>query len=1137
MSEFERGRLTPDNPWPGLASYSEAEHGYFFGRELDAQDLLRLVRRETLTVLFGRSGLGKTSLLNAGLFPLLREDSKLPVYVRIDFAHGAATPVQQVFDALQAACERAAVRFVPAQSADSLWSYFQRRDFELWNDRTQPVVPVIIFDQFEEIFTAERDRKSSEAADFLAALAEVVENRPPAAIRTLLERHPAAASHFEFKRSHVKVVISLREDFLAELEAWKKVMPSLMDNRLRLLAMNGEQAYAAVTGAGGELVDDQIALHIIQLAWKNEPDAPVDRSEFASIEIDPALLSVVCTELNRKRCDNNPPLPRISLDLLRGADRQILSGFYKRSMEGCGGALTKFVEEELITSRGDRDSCDYNDALLKGQFMRYGVELLVRRRLLRIDERRGVRRLELAHDVLTSVVKESRDVRRAREAVERTQRKRTRVMFVALAVACLSMIVGYFRYQQLENDLRHARHDTLMATADSVDKSHYDRALLLHMEAMRASQDAGDDARLAKRLLAHPELLTYLRAHRKPVFSVAFSDDSELLVSSSHDSTVVIWDARTHLPLGSVSPASTEIYGVAFRPKTREFATANGDKGTVTLWDATTRTKIREFDGLKSTVVAVAFDRDGTRLAACDTQGNVIAWSVSGDHGPTEYKGASSATSLAFSSDGTLLAVGTMESTVVIWNVAQADQPDETLSERRSNGFLSVAFSPDGKYLAAGERTGVIDVWNVRSAEEEPPLQGHTGAVHGLAFSPDSRRLASSSADTTVMLWDVTTGAPPSTLTGHTGKVFGVAWSQDGSQLASASEDSTVILWKPDASAFGATLPMDAGVVMSLAYSPDGHRLAAGSGKGELVTWDMGNYGRVVLHAHDDIVSSIAFNADNTLLASGSWDHTVKLWAANAGAGAAPLKVFRHGSKVTCVAFSPDGALLAAADGDGVSLLDVHSGSIVAQLPADQAQDLALAFSPDRASLAIGNANGKIVLYDLRNGAYMLSRELSTGHAAVSNLAFSRDGTRLAAADWDGTVLAWNTATYAPPAVMEEHHKPVTGVAFGALSDELVSVGWDQNVILHDPGEKHVPVTIASSTARLQAVAFSPDGKQLASAGFDSKVRLWNIDATSLQEQACKTANRNLTHAEWTATLGNDETYHSTCADLPATGA
>lgn len=339
--------MSPDNPWPGLDPFDETDREYFHGRTAESGELLRLIRRELLTVLFGRSGLGKTSLLKAGLFPLLREEDRLPVYLRLDHAEGAPALREQVFRALQIACDAERVQAARPAAEESLWSFFHRRDAEFWSERNRPITPVIVFDQFEEIFTLGQESEASRvrSATFLAELGDLVENRPPDAVREALESEPTTARRFDFKRSTVKLIVSFREDFLAEMEGLKGQMPSLMYNRFRLLAMSGTQAYDVITCAGGTLVDDDVARRILRLAWKNEPSPPVDSSDFPKIEIDPALLSVVCSELNHKRLQAKPPLERIAPALLEGAESMMLpsaqtgSGWPRRVATGpsfCG---------------------------------------------------------------------------------------------------------------------------------------------------------------------------------------------------------------------------------------------------------------------------------------------------------------------------------------------------------------------------------------------------------------------------------------------------------------------------------------------------------------------------------------------------------------------------------------------------------------------------------------------------------------------------------------------------------------------------------------------------------------------------------------------------------------------------------
>ena len=99
----ESGTVDPQHPWLGLESFTEATRSYFYGREDEVAELSRRVQRKLLTVLFGQSGLGKTSILRAGIVPRLRPEGYCPVYVRIDYSPEASTPSEQIKQAIFAA--------------------------------------------------------------------------------------------------------------------------------------------------------------------------------------------------------------------------------------------------------------------------------------------------------------------------------------------------------------------------------------------------------------------------------------------------------------------------------------------------------------------------------------------------------------------------------------------------------------------------------------------------------------------------------------------------------------------------------------------------------------------------------------------------------------------------------------------------------------------------------------------------------------------------------------------------------------------------------------------------------------------------------------------------------------------------
>src|SRR6476469_1893959 len=237
-----------EHPWLGLASFTEETRAYFYGREDEIAELCRRVQRKLLTILFGPSGLGKTSILRAGIVPRLRPEGYCPVYVRIDYSPDAPEPSEQIKEAIFRATQSLGqwTQTGVAVSGESLWEFLHHRDDVLRDASGRTLIPLLIFDQFEEIFTLAQndDFGRQRAAEFIEDLADLVENRPPRDLEARIEQDDAAAERFDFTRSDYRVLIALREDYLAHLEALKVAMPSITQNRRRLARTPGHQAQA-----------------------------------------------------------------------------------------------------------------------------------------------------------------------------------------------------------------------------------------------------------------------------------------------------------------------------------------------------------------------------------------------------------------------------------------------------------------------------------------------------------------------------------------------------------------------------------------------------------------------------------------------------------------------------------------------------------------------------------------------------------------------------------------------------------------------------------------------------------------------------------------------------------------------------
>src|SRR5262245_10047614 len=412
-------RIDERHPWLGLDSFSEDTRGFFFGRDEEVAELARRVQRKLLTVLFGQSGLGKTSILRAGLVPRLRGHGYCPIYVRIAYSADAPEPGEQIKQTILQTARHAGqwTQAGVATAGESLWEFLHHRDDVLRDEAGNTLIPLLIFDQFEEIFTlAQTDEAGrARAARFIDDLADLVENRPPRELEERLESDDTLAERFDFARGDYRVLISLREDYLAPLESLKAKMPSITQNRLRLAPMTGTQGLAAILGPGKGLVSLEVAEAIVRFI--------AGGSEIQNAEVEPSLLSLVCRELNDTRIAEGRE--EISLDLLAGSHDTILSNFYERALADQPASVRRVIEDELLTESGYRENMA--EETLRSQFDAAGaapdtIATLVNRRLLRIEERLDMRRVELTHDVLTGVVKASRDVRHEREAREATER-------------------------------------------------------------------------------------------------------------------------------------------------------------------------------------------------------------------------------------------------------------------------------------------------------------------------------------------------------------------------------------------------------------------------------------------------------------------------------------------------------------------------------------------------------------------------------------------------------------------------------------------------------------------------------------------------------------------------------------------
>jgi len=348
---------------------------------------------------------------------------------------------------------------------------------------------------------------------------------------------------------------------------------------------------------------------------------------------------------------------------------------------------------------------------------------------------------------------------------------------------------------------------------------------------------------------------------------VAWSPDGRKFAIASSIG-IYLYDAQTRVEIRFIETKAW-VSGVIFAPDSRLVASWSHDQ-TIKLWDVVDGREVR------ITARHLEWVQNVTSIPnvrIVQSEGQTILWDVANGREVLTLDGYTEPVrGVAFSVDGQMLAI-CLEDKIKLWDVVTGK---ELRTLRHKASVRCIAFRPDGKILVIGVKDNTIRLWDVVS-EEEVRISLYGGMARSLTFTPSGKILAAGTKDNIIKLWEVATGNEVWTLR-HTGSVQNVAFALDGNTLAAGSSDNIIKFWDVTTGNELWTLKPKS-MARSIAFAIYSGILALGLYDGAIELWDMASEREVqTLSGHMAPVTCVAFAPDGRMLASGSEDGTVRLW-------------------------------------------------------------------------------------------------------------------------------------------------------------------------------------------------------------------------------------------------------------------
>jgi DNA-binding SARP family transcriptional activator/WD40 repeat protein len=1165
-------------PFKGLAFFDRADAEYFCGRERLISDLLARLVESSLVGILGSSGIGKSSLLRAGVLPALSGGS-LPgsdAWRQVLLRPGTH-PKAELSRALTG--ERLGHALGRLSPGERL---------------------VIAVDQLEELFTScEREGERAGFMEQLVAAACDPERRALVVVSLRADFYGRLASYPRFaglvSRSHVLVGPMDRDELARAIE-----QPAARAG----LEVEGPLVEALVSEVGGEPGGLPLLSTTLLELWRARDGRVLRYDSYrTSGGVRRAVARLAEVAYSRLGETERRIARGLMLRLASGEDgtlarRRMPLGELQR-IDGAGPVLADLIDARLLTvSDGDVELS--HEALLR-EWPRYRAWLEEDRIGRRVhahltaaardwDERgrdaadlyRGAR-LATALEWEGGREQELDEIERAflgasRAAAVRAQRRLRMVLAAVaalLAVAVAGAVLALEQRGSARDEARIAEAQRLGAQALS--ERRLDRSLLLARQAVELDDSSATRSNLLEALLRSPAAIGVMPGAGNPLTALDLSPDGRTLAAGDARGNLLFFDAATRLRAGRPYKALSAISTVRFSPDGTLLAVATDE--FVDILDARThkyRRRLVAEPPSASTLINiptvlgdVGFSPDSRVLAADAVRSEqrrrsaaIVRWDPQTGKRlgrPQPVARTPEAALVGFIAGGTQLVTSSAADHATVIRDAATLRP----LRRLQGGGTRSALSPDRRIVALGAADGSVRLLDLQTGNLRVASDRHDGAVTDLRFTRDARTLLTAGTDGRLDEWNVAEARRIETFTGHAGTVSRVTIAPDGHSAYSAGRDGTVIAWdlppgtrrldRPfsappraatvfptDMRGTSPTVFAPRGIPvpvagLAVAATPDGRSFAAPDDAGYVDLFDsrMPTRPRRIPVSPGAQVSAVALAPDARTLAATTADGHLRFVDLRRRA---PLRRLQpvYTDAAWSLEFSGDGRWLATAGAapPSLQLWDVRTRRIVKTSLPEYFIATDLTLSPDGTKLAVSVHHPEtdataIQIFAVPSLALLKTLRAPAGKA----MQFSPDGQLLVFGDVRGRVWLYETTTWRPRGrPLLAHTGAVDTVNLSPDGHTLATTSDDGTTRLWDiPSERPIGTALPGLAQHDVAAAFVDGGARLVTLYDNGRGYLWDSQPQSWARRACQVAGRTLTRAEWNDVLP-ERTYAPACA-------